>query len=128
MTHPLDPLSAREISQAVSRFREQYDSSAYFSSIGLVEPPKVEVKAGQATDRIARLLGVDSTADGGFAADINLDRDEVTITRLSGTAQSPYGFADLGLAVQLTKQNEEWLQAVAKRGIPSATDEQLELI
>ena len=128
MTHPLDPLSASEISQAVGRFREQHESSAYFSSIGLVEPPKVEVKNRRATDRIARLLGVDSVADGGFAADINLDRDEVTITRLSGAAQSPYGFADLGLAVQLTRQSDKWLQAVAKRGIPTATDEQLELI
>ena len=36
MTHPLDPLSAGEISQAVGRFRERHESSAYFSSIGLV--------------------------------------------------------------------------------------------
>ena len=53
MTHPLDPLSASEISQAVDRFREHHESGAYFSSIGLIEPPKAQVKTGQPTDRVA---------------------------------------------------------------------------
>ncbi len=128
MTHPLDPLSAAEISTAVSCFRNQHNGKAFFSSIGLVEPPKQAVKAGTPTPRVARLLGVDETADGGFAADINLDTQDVTINRLPGTAQAAYGFADLGLAVMLTKQNEEWLQAVAKRGVATATEEDLELI
>ena len=129
MTHPLDPLSAAEISQAVSRFRNQHGGShAFFSSIGLVEPPKAMVKANKSVPRIARLLGVDSTPDGGFAADINLDSGEASISRLQGTAQAPYGFADLGLAVQLTKQNQDWLQAVAARGVATASEEDLELI
>jgi primary-amine oxidase len=129
MTHPLDPLSAVEIKRAVASFRAQHDDAqAFFSSIGLVEPPKGKIKAGASVPRIARLLGVDQAPDGGFAADINLDTGEAAISRLPGNAQAPYGFADLGLAVVLTKQNEDWLKAVAERGIPIATEEDLELI
>jgi primary-amine oxidase len=129
MTHPLDPLTAAEITHAVATFRSQHDDEkAFFSSAGLVEPPKDKVKAGADVPRIVRLLGVDKTPDGGFAADVNLDAGEASISRLPGNAQAPYGFADLGLAVVLTKQNEEWLVAVAKRGIATATEEDLELI
>jgi len=129
MPHPLDPLSAAEIAQAVDVFRNQHDAGqAFFSSIGLVEPPKDQVKAGAGTSRVARLLGVDESPDGGFAADINLQTGEAAISRLPGNAQAPYGFADLGLAVVLTKQHEPWLQAVAARGIAIATEADLELI
>ena len=129
MSHPLDPLSAAEISSAVDRFREPHDEEqAFFSSAGLVEPPKASVKAGAEVPRIARLLGVDGKADGGFKADVNLASGEVAVERLPGTAQAPYGFADLGFAVMLTKQNEAWLEAVAERGIAVATEEDLELI
>ncbi len=129
MTHPLDPLTAADITSAVASFRQQHDDEhAAFSSIGLVEPPKAKVKAGAAVPRVARLLGVDSKPDGGFAADVNLDNGATSISRLPGSAQAPYGFADLGLAVMLTKQNEDWQRAVAQRGIAIATDDDLELI
>jgi len=129
MTHPLDPLTATEIKRAVDCFREQHnDEKAFFSSIGLVEPPKADVKAGSSVPRVARLLGVDQSPDGGFIADINIDSGNASISRLPGNAQAPYGFADLGLAVLLTKQNDEWLAAVRKRGIAIETDDDLALI
>ena len=128
MTNPLDPLSAAEINDAVALFRAHHNAEAYFSSIGLVEPPKAKVKAGTATPRVARLLGVDNTPGGGFVADIDLTAAEVTLQRLPGNAQGPYGFAELGLAVMLTKQNPTWLAAVAERGIATDTEEALELI
>lgn len=129
MPHPLDPLSAAEIETAVGIFRNQHDvEKAFFSSIGLVEPPKESVKTGKHTQRIARLLGWDGNADGGFSADVNIETGETSISRLPGNAQAPYGFADLGLAVLLTKKNEAWLQAVALRGVATETEEQLELI
>jgi len=109
MNHPLDPLSGAEIKQAVATFHTEHKASgAFFSSIGLVEPPKALVKSGAKTPRIARLLGVDETPDGGFTADIDLD---------AGTA-----------AIVLTKSNPDWLAALAKRGITAATEEELELI
>jgi Cu2+-containing amine oxidase len=37
MTHPLDPLTAAEITHAVATFRSQHDDEkAFFSSAGLV--------------------------------------------------------------------------------------------
>ena len=129
MTHPLDPLSAGEITRAVACFREEHDDErAFFSSIGLLEPPKESVKSGADVPRVARLLGLDQKPDGGFVADIVLDTGEASISRLSGNAQAPYGFADLGLAVVLTKQHDEWLAAVAARGVAVATEEDLERI
>ncbi len=129
MTHPLDPLSAAEIEKAVGIFRNQHaEAQAFFSSAGLVEPPKDSVKAGANAPRVARLLGWDPAPDGGFAADINLESGEASISRLPGNAQAPYGFADLGFAVVLCKKHDAWLQAVAKRGVPVATEEDLELI
>ena len=128
--NPFEPLSAAEIEKAVALFRDAHaDEPAYFSSCGLVEPEKAKVKAGTAVPRIVRLLGVDSQSDGGFCADVNVTSDDVIeITRLSSSAQGPYGFAELGLAVQLTKSNPEWLAAVKERGIACDTEEQLELI
>ena len=129
MNHPLDPLSAAEIEQAVETFRAEHKvSGAFFSSIGLVEPPKALVKSGTKTARIARLLGVDKSPDGGFAAEIDLDARTAVISRLPGDAQAPYGLADLGLAMILTKSDPDWLAAIAKRGIATSTEEELELI
>ena len=129
MTHPLDPLSAEEITRAVAIVRDHLKTDhAYFASAGLVEPPKAKVKSGASVPRIARLLGVDEHPDGGFAVEVNLNNAEATVTRLPNGAQTPYGFADLGLAVMLTKQNADWLAAVAKRGVSVASEEDLELI
>ena len=129
MAHPLDPLSGAEIARAVELFRAQNEADgAFFSSVGLIEPPKAMVKEGQQPPRMARLLGVDQTADGGFAAEVNLDEGSVLINRLQGDAQAPYGFADLGLAVLLTKSNADWQAAVTKRGVSIKTEEDLELI
>ena len=50
------------------------------------------------------------------------------IERLDGATQGPYGFVELGIAVQLTKTNPEWLAAVKKRSIACDTKEALELI
>ena len=129
-THPLDPISVAEIEQAVSLFRGQHaDEAAMFTSCGLVEPTKAAVKSGAAGARILRLLGTDSTSDGGFRADVDVTAGKVvSVERLGGGAQAPYGYFDVGLAIQLTKSNPEWLEAVAARGIATATDEDKKLI
>jgi len=129
MPHPLDPLSASEITTAVKQFRDQHDSEhAFFSSAGLLEPPKASVKAGDVLPRMVRLLGVDETPDGGFVADINLGSGVAEIRRLPGNAQVAYGFVDIGIATEITKSNKDWLAAVTKRGVAIDREEALELI
>jgi len=130
MQHPLEPLSAAEIESAVALFRAGHDDKqAYFCAIDRVEPAKYLVKQAQGCPRIVRLLGTDSQPDGGFEAEVDLTAGElIAVRRLGAHAQAAYGYADLGLAVQLTKSNQEWLDRVAARGIAIATDEDLERI
>jgi len=129
MPHPLDPLSAAEITEAVKQFRNEHSSEhAFFSSAGLLEPPKASVKAGADIPRTVRLLGVDETPDGGFVADVNLSSGAADIRRLPGNAQVAYSFVDIGIATEITKRNTDWLAAVAKRGVVTDSEEAMELI
>ena len=126
--HPLEPLAAQEIEQAVDLFRQQYrQQNAFFSSAGLVEPAKQSVKDREAS-RLVRLLGIDDEKDGGFEALIDLSSSAVTVNRLGNNAQAPYGYIDIGRAMHLTKTNEDWLNALRLRGIPCQTEEELALI
>lgn len=128
--NPFEPLSIAEIERAISLFRASHsDAKAFFSSCGLVEPDKAKIKHGDSVPRIVRLLGTDSNPDGGFWAEVNVTEGEMShFSRLDSSAQGPYGFAELGIAVHLTKTNDEWLDAVKKRGIACETKEELELI
>lgn len=130
--HPLDPLSANEIEQAVARFRATHkDERAAFSSVGLVEPAKAVVRAwqpGEPATRIVRLLGVDQAQDGGFEADVDLGTGKVRVRRAGLEAQVPYGFADIGLSAHLTKTNPEWQAAARSRGVAVDSEADLEKI
>ena len=130
MTNPFAPLTAAEIAEAVSIFRgENSDERAVFCSSGLSEPAKTDVRSGLPVDRIVKFLGTDSASDGGFEALVNLNEKKVTqMLRLPTDAQAPYGYLDLGMAVQLTKSSEEWLAAVAARGVACKTEEDLKRI
>lgn len=128
--HPLEPLSAKEIETAVQIFlREHSVDHISFSSAGLVEPSKEVIKSGGKTPRTVRFLGRDATHDGGFKADIDVTNGKLAeLTRLGGDAQVPYNYADLGIAVSLTKSDPSWLSAMKARGIRVASDEDLELV
>ena len=129
MTHPLEPISAKEINTALEIFYKTFDGTeAFFSSAGLLEPPKHIVKSGGNAPRVVKLLGVDNIPDGGFVAEVDLTLKSASISRLQGDSQAPYSFAELGMAVMLTKQNKAWLAAIAKRGIPVSTEKDLKLI
>ena len=129
MTHPLEPISAKEINTALEIFHKTFDGTeAFFSSASLLEPPKQVVKSGGIAPRVLKLLGVDNIADGGFVAEVDITSKNASISRLPSDSQAPYSFAELGMAVMLTKQNEAWLAAIAKRGIPVSTEEDLKLI
>ncbi|MEC8298988.1 MAG: primary-amine oxidase [Pseudomonadota bacterium] len=129
MTHPLDPLSEKEIYAALEIFHNTYaGTETFFSSAGLLEPPKHLVKSGTTVPRVVKLLGVDNQRDGGFAAEIDLTSNSASISRLPASSQAPYSYAELGMAVMLTKQNQTWLEAITKRGIPVSTEKDLKLI
>ena len=128
--HPLEALSASEISTAVKLFREHHsDEQAFFSSIGIKEPNKQDVLQENQISRVVTLTGVDQQADGGFVSVIDVTKKKVlTTTRLSNDAQVAYNYADFGVAIMLTKSNTQWLEAVSARGIDVSTEEALALI
>ncbi|MFT4798045.1 MAG: primary-amine oxidase [Candidatus Azotimanducaceae bacterium] len=128
--HPLESLSADEVTTAVKLFRENHaDEKAYFSSIGLNEPNKVEVLGGNRIARVVTLSGVDQQADGGFVSLVDVTAQQViSTTRLGLEAQVAYNYLDFGTAVVLTKSNAEWLAAVAARGVDVSTEEAIALI
>ena len=128
--HPLEALSASEISIAVRLFREHHsDEQTFFSSIGIKEPNKQDVLQEKQISRIVTLTGVDQQADGGFVSVIDVTKEMVlTTTRLSNDAQVAYNYADFGVAIMLTKSNTQWLEAVSARGIDVSTEEALALI
>ncbi|MDG1124072.1 MAG: primary-amine oxidase [Pseudomonadales bacterium] len=130
MSNLFAPLTAAEIVAAVNIFRDQHgDEHAVFCSSGLSEPAKADVKSGGTIDRVVKFLGTDSAADGGFEAYINVSQKKVDrILRLPNEAQAPYGYLDLGTAIQLTKTNEQWLAAVKARGIACDSEEDLKRI
>ena len=130
MANPFAPLTAIEIEKAVAIFRREHEGdTAVFCSSGLDEPAKADVKAGKSVPRVVKFLGTDSAPDGGFEVYVNLDEDKIErLIRLGNDAQAPYGFYDLGVAVQLTKSNPEWLSAVKARGVACQTEEDLEHI
>ena len=121
--HPLDPISTDEIEKAVTIFRssESADENSLFSHISLIEPDKDLVRnfeKGTSVPRSAKIIGVDSNPDGGFCVDIDLVNNSVTsFERLSNKAQAGYTKAELFLAMELTKQNKEYQEALKKRGI-----------
>ena len=128
--HPLESLSADEVTTAIKLFRVHHvDERAYFSSIGLKEPDKRDVLGGKKIARVVTLSGVDQQADGGFVSFVDVtEKKVVSTTRLTLDAQVAYNYADLGMVIVLTKSNTQWLAAVAARGIDVSTQEALALI
>ena len=122
MTHPLDQISPAEIEKAVDLYKshEKFDEKTIFSNISLIEPEKQllrEHEAAQKIPRILKIVGIDSKPDGGFSALVNLTEDKVDVERVSEQAQVQYTIAEIYMAIELTKANKEYQEALAKRGI-----------
>ena len=128
--HPLESLSRDEVTNAVDLFRSHHKNrKSFFSSIGLQEPKKSDVLGKKTIPRVIELTGVDEEQDGGFVALIDVTGSKVlSSTRLPLDTQVAYNYADLGLAVLLTKSNAQWLESVAARGIEVSTEDALALI
>ncbi len=76
--HPLNILSASEISDAVSvlkKFNKDHENSS-FSYISLNEPDKKLLKENTDLERIVKIVGVDKKSNG-FEAEINVSKKEL---------------------------------------------------
>ncbi len=87
--HPLESLSADEVTTAIKLFRVHHaDEKAYFSSIGLKEPDKREVLGGKKIARVLALSGVDQQPDGGFVSFVDVTGKKVLSTTPSDTRRA----------------------------------------
>jgi Cu2+-containing amine oxidase len=80
VTHPLEPLSAREIEHAVSLLRTQgkVSPTTRFVSVSLMEPAKELVHAGEsvaAMERKAFVVLFDNATNSCFEAELSLTND-----------------------------------------------------
>ena len=117
--HPLNHLSAAEISDAVSILKKNnldHENSS-FSYISLEEPDKNLVKKNNDLDRIVKIVGVNQKSIG-FQAEINLSKKELTKEEIiSNNAGPTYTLAEIFMAIQLTIEDENYQKALKKRGI-----------
>ena len=120
--HPLDSLSVDEIEKSVALFKKNKnsDENSVFSYIILEELDKEFVnnfKSGDSFSRKAKIVGVDSNSKG-FEALIDLSSEKVvSIVSLSEDAGPTYTMVEIMSAIQLTLENEEYQEALRKRGI-----------
>lgn len=114
-----NPLTAEEIEHASSLIKPKLGESAVFCSVALLEPPKDANSSPSETTRRLRLNGYEydsSDADGGFEATVDLVSEEVELKRIND-GQAPIGFSDVVRAIQITKADAGWQDAMRKRGV-----------
>ena len=117
--HPLNMLSASEISDAVSILKKtnaEHENSS-FSYISLEEPDKKLLKKTTNLERIVKVVGVDQKSNG-FEAEINLSAKKLLKEKeISNTAGPTYTLAEIFNAIELTMSDKNYQAALEKRGI-----------
>ena len=121
--HPLEPLSASEINLAGRLIKERLPDGVVFGSIGLVEPPKADVKAWTTNPaagtpaRILKTLGYDPKAQRSFAAFVDADAAALISLDYLDEGHVPINFTDVVAANQIIKADAEYQKAMQARGV-----------
>jgi len=121
--HPLDPLSASEITAAADTLRayEAFPKDALFSTIVLNEPPKQEVlefKPGAPFRREASAVVMDPTNSRVFEAIVDLKGNRVASWKdVPGVQPQVFVVENDVLVPQIVKADPRWQEAMRLRGI-----------
>ena len=120
--HPLDPLTADEISHAVAVVRKTraLADGTLFVRVSLHEPPKEIVlgfQEGQPLERQAFLLLRDRRARVTFEAVVSLGRGAVVSWRDVAGVQPPITVEEFFACERLVRSSPAWQDAVRKRGV-----------
>jgi primary-amine oxidase len=125
VTHPLQRLSAEEISAA----RQLFDNAGLvtettkFAFLGLEEPPKHTVlrySPGDPIDRCVRAVLLDVATGAAQLAVASLSRSEIDLLEDLDPAvdgQPPILLEELITVDEIVKADEEWRRAMSRRGI-----------
>ncbi|HIK54283.1 MAG TPA: primary-amine oxidase [Synechococcales cyanobacterium M55_K2018_004] len=120
--HPLEPLSAEEITRAVAIARKERNLGATFRfpCVTLKEPPKAFVLTYQAGDPFERevfLILLDNATNQTFEAVVSLTQGRVTSWQLIPDVQPNIMADELSEAEAAVKAHPEFIAALEKRGI-----------
>ncbi|HET7565806.1 MAG TPA: hypothetical protein VFJ96_12475, partial [Gemmatimonadaceae bacterium] len=121
--HPLDPLTASEITRTVEILRAagKTDSSSEFANISLREPPKAQVVAytSDATppDREAFAVVYKRATRQTFEAVVDLTKGTLVSWTPKPGVQPPLLPTDYALIEQIVRSDPAWQAAMRKRGI-----------
>jgi len=121
--HPLDPLTADEITIAADALRAYaaFPKDALFSTIVLHEPPKQEVlafKPGAAFRRDAFAIVMDRTNNRVFEAIVDLKATQIASWKeVPGVQPQVFVVENDVLVPQIVKADPRWQEAMRKRGI-----------
>jgi primary-amine oxidase len=119
--HPLEPLTAQEISAAAAILRAggHVGERAHFAAVTLREPEKAAVlgfRAGDPLEREADALIVDHESGATSEAVVSLTRGEVvSVRRADGQSMNLLG--EMMRAIELTKADARYVEALARRGV-----------
>jgi primary-amine oxidase len=121
-THPLEPLTADEVTAAVAAVRAtgKLDDAARFASITLVEPAKAELAAfadGGEVERHVRLSIVTGPEAAVTETIVALPGGEVTTWQVTDDVRPALLFEESLLAIIALYDHPDWVAALAKRGI-----------
>ena len=128
MIHPLEPLSAAEIVAA----RDAMASSGLLTrrtvvnTITLDEPAKELVLSGVRTPRRAEAVIVDRETGRAARAVVDLESGKVEHTTDLGGQQPSLAPKDQFNAIQLTRDDPRWLDALRRRGIDDVEKVQID--
>lgn len=120
VTHPLQPLTAREIQTVVSIIRASYGDAILFETIELAEPAKPALAAwtpGQPIPRAARANVSRPDENGVWRLTVSIDDNAVVTERFIAGAR-PMIQAEQFVAIeQIVVNHPDFIAACAKRGI-----------
>ena len=122
-THPLDPLTAEEVSAAVELLRRErgLNDRCRFAGVVLNEPPKEQVlafKPGDSFDREAFCVVLDTVAERAYEAVVSLSEGKVrSWEQIPGDVQPPIVLEEFDECERACKESPEFRAALEKRGI-----------
>ncbi len=121
-SHPLDPLTAEEISEASSilRSERQLGQRVKFETIVLQEPAKDEVlnfRVGDAIQRNAFVVILDNDTQATYEAVVSLDERRVTSWKHITGVQPRVMFDEFAECEAAVRANPEFRDAIQKRGV-----------
>ena len=129
--HPLDPANADELTTAVATLHSAGELSdrVFFAFGQRVEPSRQDLilaSTGEEIERVISLVGHDPERGQSFEARVSLTSNELVTIDWQEHGQAPIMVNDFIMIYTFLAENEDWVSALAKRGIQDPSQVHLE--